>query len=556
MAHILIVDDRQPNRQLLATVLGYYGHSVAEAADGVIALDEVTRRMPDLLITDLLMPNMDGETLCRQLREARVTASLPIIIHTASYRARQASKIAQSLGVKWVLAKPSGPQEIISMVTEALGLPVAAMPEPFAQARLPRPAAPLVPEGIAQDAPALAQQLTSLVNLGLQMSWERDTDALAELFCGATRDILSARYVGVVIVTAQGSVGSFKSRGLDRITHDAVASGMAACPAALKVLDGAREGRMLVAAKTGDFTGLPPAHPVVRSLLAAPLMTRDADIGWFYAADRLGEEGFGADDERLVLGLGAVFATAWTSLLTLDELDKRVAHRTRELEAANAQLEAFSALVSHDLRAPLGSIGGYADALIRKFGAALPPDGLRYLDKIGRNVTSMTRLIEGLLHFAKTSRTDLVVRQCELSELVGECLSGFKNEIERRSVTVNVGPLPGCRMDRSLIAQVLVNLIGNALKYTRHQPTPTLEIQARREGSEIEVLVRDNGAGFDMNFVDKLFSPFSRLHSVAEFEGSGIGLALVKNVVSRHGGRVWAESSPGKGACFYFTLPV
>jgi len=348
----------------------------------------------------------------------------------------------------------------------------------------------------------------------------------------------------------------FGSRGLDQLTHEEVAAGITGCPAALRLVVSGGEGRMLVATKPDDFIGLPQAHPPVRTFIACRVATRDAALGWMYAADRLGDESFTADDERLLVAVGAQLATGWQSMMVVEELDQRVADRTRELQAANAGLEAFSSLVSHDLRSPLGNIGGFAVALADKFAAGLPPDAVRYLRKIEQNVQIMTTLIDDLLNFARASKAGIELLPADLSLAVQQCLDKFQDEISRRGVKVVTAPMPLCRFDAALMGQVLYNLIGNALKYTGGQSSPVIEIGARRDPGELIVFVRDNGTGFDMEFAHKLFKPFARLHSAAQFPGSGIGLALVEQVVSRHGGRVWAESTPGEGACFYFTLPL
>lgn len=597
MAHILVVDDRPLNRQLLVTLLGYYGHTIAQAEDGVVALAQIEKRRPDLLITDLLMPNMDGEELCRRLRADPVTARLPIIIHTASYRARHARQIASVLGVHWVLPKPSDPAEIIALVTEALGqdhLPAPEMPasaELAAVARGPEgdtgarheiddhlvvlqrrnqrltelledameiarsQNSILVSGDLGSDTQSLVQRLRSLVSLGLQRSWERDPDALVDKMCMAAQDILSARYVGIVILAPQGGLRRFAARGLDQAQQDGVAATVENCPAALRILGQSNQARMIVAAKDADFTGLPEAHPPVRTLLACPVTAQDTTIGWMYVADRIVGGPFTADDERLLLALAAELATAWNGIMVLDDLDRRVSERTRQLEAANAELEAFSLLVSHDLRAPLGSIDGFAKALGYKFGDSLPPDAQRYLANIERNVGTMTRLIEDLLHFARTSRTGVVPCTLDMNKLVQECVDSFKDDITQRGIAVKLGSFESCHADPALLMQVLLNLVGNAVKYTRKQPHPAIEIGVRRVNAEQVFFVRDNGAGFDMQDAGALFSPFRRLHSASEFEGSGIGLALVKQIVTRHGGRVWAEAEPALGACFFFTLP-
>ncbi|WP_158290223.1 ATP-binding protein [Ramlibacter sp. WS9] len=590
MAHILVVDDRPLNRQLLVTLLGYYEHRVSEAGDGLAAMEQIATDRPDLVITDLLMPNMDGEQLCVWLRGNEATAAIPIIIHTASYRARQARQTADRVRVRWVLPKPSDPAEIMAMVNEALGplqTPVAdpgeqmqrpagrsAGPRRFDQlatvrerndrlARLLADAAEIAhvqaralsTAELPRDAQSEVSRLTNLVNLGMEMSWERDPDAMVARFCEAAQEVIGARYVGVAVLAPDGALQEFASAGIDQATHDALKAVIGNCAAARHVLD-PTQPRMLVAEKAGDFVGLPETHPPVRTFLACPLMSRNVVHGWMYAADRMGGEAFDAGDERIISALAAVLATAWSGLLVVGELDRRVAQRTRQLERVNEQLEAYSLLVSHDLRAPLGSIDGFAKALRDKAGAVLPPDGKRYLDKIDRNVEVMRRLIDDLLHFARTSHMEVRPRKLDLGVLVNDCLASFKDEIDRRGVTLELGALGECCADPPLLAQVMLNLLGNAIKYTRKEPHPVIHVACRTEADDLVISVKDNGAGFDMQFAEALFKPFGRLHSSSEFEGSGIGLALVEQVVRRHGGRVWAESSPGAGASVFFTLPL
>ncbi|MES2939238.1 MAG: ATP-binding protein [Pseudomonadota bacterium] len=590
MAHILVVDDRPANRQLIVTLLGYYGHAVEESSDGAAALLQIAKRRPDLVITDLLMPNMDGEAFCRRLRSDPDTAAIPIVIHTASYRASQARRIADRVGVRWVLPKPSEPMAILEVITEALGLelPVAAgTQEPSARpapagadalsanpleamkqanrrladlladaARIARIQGKVLAQTSgAQRSRLLAMRFSTLVSAGLHMARQTDPDALVDLACAAIQDILSARYVGVVILAPQGGLRKFASRGLDRATQEAVALEIEHCPAARRVLASGSEPSMLVAARGTDFIGLPPSHPTVHTLLACPVSARDTTSGWVYAADRLGSEEFDPDEERLLFALVAQLAGAWSSLMVVDELDRRVAARTRELEAANDELKAFSAVVSHDLRAPLGKIDGFAKALRHKAGDALPPDALRYLDRIEGNAQLMARLIDDLLHFARTSHQPLQIRRVDLDRLARACIRSFEAEIAQRHVSVLVGELGEWHVDDALIAQVLLNLVGNALKYSRKQEHPVIEIGARVVNAEKLLFVRDNGTGFDMADASSLFRPFERLHNASEFEGTGIGLALVKQIVARHGGRVWAEGKRGDGACFFVALP-
>jgi len=237
-----------------------------------------------------------------------------------------------------------------------------------------------------------------------------------------------------------------------------------------------------------------------------------------------------------------------------ETLERRVAERTAELEAANRQLESFSYSVSHDLRAPLRAIAGFSDLLMEQARGELSRDHSQMLDRVAHNVQKMNALIDDLLSFSRTSRTALAPTSFDLAGLVREVSEGL--EATYPSARIEIRALPRVSGDRALLRQVLVNLIGNALKFSSKVDEPRVEVgQIQRDGGTI-IYVRDNGVGFDMAYGDKLFGVFQRLHRTDEFEGTGVGLAIVEQVLRRHGGRVWAEAAPGKGATFYFTLPA
>lgn len=236
-------------------------------------------------------------------------------------------------------------------------------------------------------------------------------------------------------------------------------------------------------------------------------------------------------------------------------LERRVASRTRELQQANRELEAFSYSVSHDLRAPLRAVDALAALLAQDHAAGLGEEGLKKLRMLRDSAASMDRLINDLLQFSRAGRTEPQRRSVPTTALVRHCLEDFGEEIQSRGVQVDIGELPPCEADPGLLRQVFVNLIGNAVKYTRKQPQPQIRIDARQDATGATVFcVRDNGAGFNMAHAGKLFNVFQRLHNDAQFEGTGVGLAIVERIVSRHGGRVWAEGVPGRGAAFHFTL--
>lgn len=238
------------------------------------------------------------------------------------------------------------------------------------------------------------------------------------------------------------------------------------------------------------------------------------------------------------------------------ELEKRVRERTIELEAANQELDEFCQSVSHDLHTPLRAIGGFADILLDHHAGALPPAIRRYVDLIHKGADEMSQLIRDLLAFARLGRQPLSRETVDLTRLCREVFEDLQSEYRGRLVDLRLQPLPSASGDRALLRQVLVNLLSNAIKYTRPRDTAIIEVGVTlREGETAPVyFVRDNGVGFDMNYADKLFEVFQRLHHDHEFEGAGVGLATVRRIVERHGGRIWAEAAPESGAMFLFTL--
>lgn len=236
-------------------------------------------------------------------------------------------------------------------------------------------------------------------------------------------------------------------------------------------------------------------------------------------------------------------------------LERRVEERTAALVEANAELESFSYSVSHDLRAPVRHISGFTDLLRSAAGASLPPKAAEYLATIKNAAAEMGVLIDALLALSRLGRSEVKTTPVDLSVVLGSALAELQPDAQDREIEWSIDPLPTVMADRTMIRLVLVNLLGNALKYTREQTRARIEVGCRSQGHEVTIWVRDNGVGFNMAYVHKLFGVFQRLHSDLRFEGTGIGLATVRRVIARHGGRVWAESELGRGATFYFALP-
>jgi len=238
-----------------------------------------------------------------------------------------------------------------------------------------------------------------------------------------------------------------------------------------------------------------------------------------------------------------------------DELEKEVQARTSELQAVNKELEAFSYSVSHDLRAPLRAISGYAMMLKEDYETAFDDEAKRITGNIISNAKMMGRLIDDLIAFSRLGKKELIRRTVDMKALVECCIDELLITWPGEKPTITVGPLPACQGDEDMLKQVWLNMIGNALKYSSKTADPRIEIGFTGNHNGTIYFVRDNGAGFDMQYADKLFKVFQRLHSQEEFEGTGVGLALVKRVIDKHRGEVRAESAPGQGAIFYFSMP-
>ena len=239
-----------------------------------------------------------------------------------------------------------------------------------------------------------------------------------------------------------------------------------------------------------------------------------------------------------------------------DGLERRVKARTAQLVAANSELEAFSYSVSHDLRAPLRSIDGFSQVLLEDYGGRLDETGRQHLQRIRKGAGRMGQLIDDLLHLSRIGREKLNLETVDLSGLSGKVLGELTQAEPQRRVEVVVQPALRLQADRRLAEVMLENLLRNAWKFTQKQPDPRIVIGEKLlPGGEKAIFVQDNGDGFDMAQADKLFKPFQRLHSASDYEGTGIGLAIVRRIIQHHGGRVWAQAEPGRGATFFFTIP-
>src|ERR1700736_2618772 len=297
-------------------------------------------------------------------------------------------------------------------------------------------------------------------------------------------------------------------------------------------------------------------------LLSSLISTVRYDLGW-YGARIYGLIAASAVLGALLFEANLLYGRLAHSLADAREKNAALEKQTAELHEKNVQLQgavseldAFSYSVSHDLRAPSGAIDGFSRILLKQYGSILPAEPREYLQLVRDNTLQMGHLVDDLLAFARLSRQQLSKQRVPIRKIIENVLSDARQQAEGRSVSVSVGELSSLWGDPSLLKQVFVNLIGNAFKYTRMRAEAVIEVGSREIGGEQVVFVRDNGAGFDMRYADKLFGVFQRLHRAEDFEGTGVGLAIVQRIVHRHGGRVWAEAAVDQGATFYFTTGV
>lgn len=261
---------------------------------------------------------------------------------------------------------------------------------------------------------------------------------------------------------------------------------------------------------------------------------------------------FGREHLRLVTNKLSEKVAALNDLNA--QLEQRVAERTSELEAVNRELEVFSYSVSHDLRAPVRAMNGFSQTVLEDYGDLLPEEGRHDLESIREGAKEMGALIDHLLALSRLTRTQLKRRKVDTRKLVEDVIAELSPDQKDRKIDIKTGDIPPCQGDATLLKQVWINLLSNALKYTRKRERAVVEIGCNSNNGENVYFVRDNGTGFDMRYADKLFGVFQRLHRAEEYEGTGVGLAIVERIIHRHGGRVWANAVENEGATFYFTV--
>jgi two-component system sensor histidine kinase/response regulator len=454
---ILIAEDSQTQAEQLTHYLSARGYAVTVARDGKQALAAALRSKPAMIITDVVMPEMDGYTLCKEIKSLPALKDVPVVLLTSLSR----------------------PQDIIK------GLECSAdsfIRKPY------------------DDKYLLSRVEYILTNVQLRKT-ERLQVGVRLQFGGQSH-----------FITAE------KQQILDLL---------------ISTYEGAVEINEELEIKQQELQQ-------AKETLEVRVAERTAELA--------------QTNERLQIEL-VERKHAEEQIQKLNEgLERRVAERTAQLAAANVELEAFSHSVSHDLRAPLRHINGHAGMLIAEHGSQLQPEAQQLLKRIKEGTQKMARMIDDLLNLARLDRHSMTLQMTPLNSLIENVLRDLESETADRKIDWRVGSLPSVNCDPGLIQQVFVNLLSNAVKYTRRRERAVIEIDQSTVEGQLVLFVRDNGAGFNPKYSDKLFGTFQRLHSDEEFEGTGVGLATVQRIVRKHGGRIWAEAEINKGATFYFSL--
>lgn len=550
--HILIVENIAAQAQMLSHILEVEGYQVSVVDNGQSALEMTTRLRPSLIISGVAIPEMSGYELCRQIKAGPGLSPVPVILVTSLSDPNEVL-LGLQCGADSFVIKPYERSHMLARVEHALSnRDVAHMPEEG-------PPAEIFFHGERHQISASRTQILNLLMSTYDAAMQRNNELheSRQQLRERTAEVLEAnrfldsmiehiptpvyikdadqlRYVRVNSAQEQ-LTGISREDTLGKSDHDLFGQEEAERFTA-------QDHRVLA---SGFIEDIPEERFFSHSKGVRLLHTRKVPV--------FGE----AAEPTHVLGISEDITQKKELEKVIADLHSALKVRADDLEATNKSLESFTSAASHDLRSPLSVIGGYAGLLEKNYASCLDEKGLHYLSVIGKRVKSMARLIDDLLSFSRLSLQEVQKTDVDMNALAAQVAADLPvSGPGVNKPAIQLGMLPSAPADTGLLRQVWVNLLSNAVKYSRHTASPLIEVSGRVEGGEAIYSVRDNGAGFDMAHCDKLFQVFERLHTDQEFEGTGVGLATVRRVVTRHGGRVWAEGVVDQGAVFHFALPV
>lgn len=553
-ARILVVEDSITQAQRLQYLLEKSGHEVEIAANGLIALEMARKRRPALVISDIVMPEMDGYELTRQIKARAELREVPVILVTTMAEPQDVI-LGLECGADNFVLKPYDEHYMVSRVHYVL------MNREYHRLMQDSEAGIEIHFNdrrhyITADRMQILNLLLSTYeaatqrNRDLRRSQEELEKRSAEI--ASTNRFLDSLIENIPAMVFIKDVPDLRFVHLNRAGEDLLGRPRA------DVL-GKTDHDLFPASEAEHFTADDRAvleRGTVGDIPEEEIHTADRGVRILHTKkvpvmDELGKP-------RHLLGISEDVTEQRAMEKEIIRLNTNLAERAAHLEASNHELETFSYSVSHDLRSPLAVIDGFALALEERHGASLDEQGRRYLSLIRRNTRKMSTLIDELLEFSMLARQPVSKRDVDVQAMLREVTEAMlqENQPAPNPPRISVGPLPAVQADAVLLRQVWANLISNAIKYSSKRAQPLIEVSGQRVGSEVIYTVCDNGVGFDMQHHDRLFEVFQRAHLATEFPGSGIGLAIVQRIVARHDGRVWAESSTGEGARFHVALPA
>lgn len=520
---VLVIDDSATFREELRAALAAAGHAVLTAETGEEGLRLAAASRPSAILVDGVLPGMDGATVVRRIRLDAALRRTPCLLLTAS-EGRGAELRALDAGADAFVRK----EEELNVILARLASVMRSSTAPSEA----RTASLLGPKRIL----AVDDSVTYLEEVGAVLREDGYDVALARSGEEAL-ELLAVQPVDCILldVLMPGLGGQETCRRIKAapVIRDIPLIMLTALEERASMIDGLATGADDYISKSGEFE-------VLKARVAAQIRRRQFE-----------------DENRQMRSELFQREIEATEARAARELSESRAVLVKELEAKNKELEAFSHSVSHDLRAPLRSIDGFSQALLQEYSEALDQKARDYLARVRSSAQRMGELIDDLLELSRVSRADLVRGSVDLSTLARSVVADLGRKEPDRHVEIEIQDTPPAQADARLLRVALENLIGNAWKFTAKVGRPRIEFRAERtDDGQTIYQVRDNGAGFKMQYASKLFQPFQRLHAESEFSGTGIGLATVHRIIDRHGGRVWTQAAPDDGATFSFTLPA
>lgn len=597
MIRVLIVDDKPENLYLLKSLLQGQEYEVDEAGHGAEALVRARLQPPDLIIADILMPVMDGYTLLRHWKADERLKNIPFVVYTATYTEPKDERLALDLGADAFILKPTEPEPLLARIKALLEqaqrkeLPPVRMPKADVENVLKDYGDILIRK--LEEKTLQLQQTNQALHEDLKRRQQAEAEA-NRLRAEAER----ARGALLNILEDQRQTEAELRASEERFRRAIVA-------APFPIMLHAEDGTILQVSRSWcEITGYTPEELTTTAQWSEHAYgerqgERQADLNRLYALEHQVAEGdrvirikgggtriweFSSaplgpapDGRRLVVSMALDVTErrrAEAEVRQLNaELEQRVRDRTAQLEVSNKELEAFSYSVSHDLRAPLRGIDGWSQALLEEYGDRLDEPGRKYLGRVRAETQRMGQLIDDLLKLARVTRAAMKWSMVDLSALAQAIVQRIQEAQPDRQIEFVIPPGLTAPGDATLLEVVLTNLLENAAKFTGRRPQARIELGCTPASSPRSAahpsatppcaadgatgpvfFVRDNGAGFDLAYAEKLFGAFQRMHKTSDFPGTGIGLATVQRIIHRHGGRIWAEAQIEHGATFFFTL--